>query len=241
MAAKKSGRNILTRLLPAFFILLSLCNGNLFASDSEITSCLGPDNFRGVCLANYDGVVFSWVDLPQLPSGEFNGDVVRLKNHALNLSDYKNASDRNRQLIPGAWPFYVYAYDIIPISEFVPSVWGLELPDLLSYPSANYAVIYAACFFPCTNGKKVRWIVKYYFHTDCLEKCKADLAAAKTSITADGQALLAAFTAVPGALPCNTTICLTGKEAMFQPMADGVLLLGSLASGLIVMRKRRKK
>lgn len=75
---------------------------------------------------------------------------------------------------------------------------------------------------------------------DC-SQCKTELATAKTSIISEGQAILSAFAVGSGSLPCNTAICLTGKEAYFLPLSNGVLLLGTMASGMIVIRKKKKK
>lgn len=79
----------------------------------------------------------------------------------------------------------------------------------------------------------------------CINDCKAQLTAVKASIQSDAATLLSFPITTSSGLSCNSSqninICMTGKEAYFQPVSNGVLFMGGLASFLIVTNRKKKK
>lgn len=281
---QNKGRNILKRLLPAFFIFFVMYGGCVFAA--QPSGALGPAAayprivmvdgraklsvpgqvgdlvfFEPGCFsAPYTADVQNY--FYHLFYCEKSGDAFRLANDLATLvvlnyggvdhfytvnGDYDSSTDLfidGAILVDNAWwgifaqvggmvcGGYCYPgwqnttgiYMHVRLRDGVPYFYNQYSPYLffwVSYRSAGHSFM-----MPLMPAML------------CIAQCKSDLASAKTSIIAEGKAIFSAFAAGSGSLPCNTAICLTGKESYFQPFANGVLLLGTMASGLIVFRKK---
>lgn len=113
--------------------------------------------------------------------------------------------------------------------------FGAFLPDGLSVLhfyiyTQNVSMGLTSLSYDFGNGMQV-----------CIDECKADLAAAKTAIQTEGNSLIANLAGSgAAAAPCiQPYFCFTGQEAFFQPIVNGVLLLGTVMSSAIVFRKKK--
>lgn len=225
---KKSGRNILLRLLPAFFIFIVSCNSNAGMSGDS------PDSVSAAgCRFGGNGHSTSWTSHHYYCKHLGDGIV---------LIDYM----RRFYIYPDPAIVYPHSYPAGPITSenyfqfFGSTYYGFQMVFGGWYPYNSVVYVH----LDDDSLDKTVWFHPLMPENTCVEQCKADLKAEKTTIETEGKTLLAKFQPGTGALPCDNSeygICLAGKEAFFAPIANGVLLLGTMASGLIIFRKKKQK
>lgn len=113
--------------------------------------------------------------------------------------------------------------------------------DVSSFPGANCVLTFYVPPHEAFYFSDMQILLAYDFGASCIPDCKTNLAVAKTAITTNGKSLIAnlAGSGIATA-PCfQPYFCFTGQEASFQPVVNGVLLLGSVMSSVIVFRKKK--
>ncbi|MFA7239875.1 MAG: hypothetical protein WC091_07160 [Sulfuricellaceae bacterium] len=219
-------RHFLTRLLPVFLLIVT-CNGNVFADIAPTT----PG-----CTVSIDKPGSGVND--EVYHCKYKGDAIRQCITIAQLHTVYPMHLWNPSYLSGYKIYYNYGYADYNFSRCMLNEGKLWV-DVWGYGgscgnNSNHTCIWVYFLNPSLT-------LSFMPSNDCLIYCKSDLAIAKTSITTEAKSILTAYITGTGSLPCGTLICLTGKESFFQPIANGVLLLGTMASTLIVIRKKRKK
>ena len=268
----KSGRGMLRKLLPAFFFLffsdysfsVPLPYPVIYSSDSSqsvswkstfpysYSVSLLPDSSADVSVGQFQNKG-CWLAL----DFDYHWSYRKVGRHygCNTLGDALRLCQQMRSFIPGD---YIVGFNCLFHSIGAPNIPGFGVPPSLVGFSGQGVELYALhivnnlfadgvemFFWPKSNSMLLTSEFDFNFGNGallCINGCKADLAAKKSAIQAEGATVLTGITGSPGTtLPCFGIFCLTGKETELQPIANTVLLIGSLGSAFIVFRKKPKK